>query len=316
MAKVDKQSQKEKQTNVNRPQEKGATAAPDLRDQFQIAPAEEILDKTGSKGVQAAASYLDDGDLSIVHRREVAAQMGKLAGNRYLQRVMIRLQNDEAGETEATEEESEAPEVHIPETEAGGKKKKFLNKAAALKVIKDAFDTYKTMTAGAVKVLAQAEFQEAYDKVYGETDYSWEKYIKPKFGNIGGFAHEGVNYVNSDEASLTTTPHEMLHNNEEPSWAGFAGSETNEGVTEYLTFVALEKAGHKKMTHKYVEQDSVIRSLVATIGDELIKKAYFNGETAVLKTAVDDKCKGTWTEFKAKMDGKKWTQAKALAAAK
>lgn len=274
-----------------------------------------------SAPLDVQAQHLADTRLTPLQRQAMASRLGRIGGNRYLQRVKDSMTTMPEGlvvqrEDDHDHEHGETPHVHAPQAEGGAKKDKFLDAAAALKVLQDAFGSYKKMVKGKVKVLAQADFQKAYDKIYGKTKYSWAKWVVPKHGNLGGFAYKGVNYVNQDVASSTTTPHEMLHNNADASWSGAVGSNIDEGVTEYLTFVALKKAGHTKMTEKYPNQHGVIKALVATIGDELIKKAYFNGKIAALKTAFNTKCKGTWVDFKAKMDASKWTQAKALAAAK
>ena len=71
-----------------------------------------------------------------------------------------------------------APDVLPPNAEAS-KKGSPLSAAKAQQVLNDAFKDYKAIDAGNVKVLDQAAFQEAYDAVYGETKWSWEKWVKP-----------------------------------------------------------------------------------------------------------------------------------------
>lgn len=254
-------------------------------------------------------------------RQAFVQRLGRQYGNAYLQRVLAHT-NAASGPAiqqpvVQREEESgvEAPDVNPPAAEGGSGADKYLETEVALKVLEDSFGSYKKMVKGTVKVLAQAEFQVAYDAIYGTTKYSWEKYVKPKFGNLGGFAHTGTNYVNSNVASSTTVPHEMLHNNADTSWSGFAGSNIDEGTTEHLTFVALKAAKYTGMTSKYPNQYGVITDLVAVIGDEVLKKAYFTGANEDLRKAFNRQCKGAWVDFKTKMDEANWTQAKALAVA-
>lgn len=241
----------------------------------------------------------------------------------------VSTEESSGSESESTEEsgahDSEAEHGHshthgeeggpdvIPQTEGGDGKKEYLETEVALKVLEDSFGSYKKMSKGTVTILAQAAFQEAYDKIYGKTDYSWEKYVKVKFGNLGGFAYKGVNYINSDKASSTTVPHEMLHSNAHADWAGFAGSNINEGVTEYLTFQAMTASKYTGMTSKYPNQYGVIKALVAVMGDEALKEGYFKGANEDLRKAFNQKCTGAWVDFKKKMDESNWTQAKALA---
>jgi hypothetical protein len=306
-----------------------------------------------SPTIESQSQLLGNPALSPIQRQALASRLGHLSGNRHLQRVLAhtpgaesaiqREDNEETSdpvavaesdapasseqsseessgaESESSEEEhghthgdGEGPDV-IPQAEGGSGKKEYLETEVALKVLEDSFGSYKKMTKGTVSILAQAEFQVAYDKIYGETQYSWEKYIKVKFGNLGGFAYKGVNYVNSNIASSTTVPHEMLHNNAHSDWAGFVGSNINEGVTEYLTFQALTSSKYTGMTSKYPNQYGVIKALVAVMGDAALKDAYFKGTNEDLRKAFNQKCIGAWVDFKKKMDESNWTQAKALA---
>jgi hypothetical protein len=195
----------------------------------------------------------------------------------------------------------------------GGKKakkpkKKLIDKAKAAEVLHDAYKGYvKKIKSGKTVVLAQADFEKAWDKIYGKGD--WDKNVKPVDGNLEGFAYKGVNYINKDLQSVDVVPHEMLHNNEAPSWYGFAGEELNEGVTEYLTIKAV-KAAKYKPTHSYPDQERVVRELVKVTSEDLLMKAYFKGQTAKLKTEMESKCRGTWAQFKAAMQAEKWTKAK------
>jgi len=122
-----------------------------------------------------------------------------------------------------------------------------------------------------------------------------------------------VNYINQDIASVDTLPHEMLHSNEHPEWkkliASPAESQINEGVTEYLTIKAVEAAGYTP-SHSYPYQESIIQVLVKMVGEAVIFNAYFKGETDALKKAVDDKCRGSWVQFKAAMDFGQWIKAR------
>lgn len=290
-----------------------------------------------SPTLQSQSQLLGNPALSPIQRQAIASQLGHLGGNRHLQRVLAHtheiaksdaqpgIQREDDEETASPTAVAESEEQHghshgdgvepdvIPQAEGGAGKKDYLETAVALKVLEDSFGKYKKMAQGTVSILGQADFQAAYDKIYSETEYSWEKYIKVKFGNLGGFAYKGVNYVNTAIASSTTVPHEMLHNNAHSSWSGFVGSEMDEGVTEHLTFEALKAAKHTGMTSKYPEQYGVITALVAVMGDEALKEAYFKGSNEDLRKAFNQKCKGAWVDFKKKMDEKNWTQAKALA---
>ena len=300
-----------------------------------------------SPTIESQSQLLGNPALSPIQRQTLASRLGHLNGNRHLQRVLahdpsqpgiqlgIQREDEEESSSVAVAEapvseeshsaESESGEEHghshaegdgpdvIPQAEGGDGKQKDLETDVALKVLEDSFGSYKKMAKGSVSILAQAEFQAAYDKIYGETQYSWEKYVKVKFGNLGGFAYKGVNYINTNIASSTTVPHEMLHNNAHSTWSGFVGSNIDEGVTEYLTFEALTAAKYTGMTSKYPQQYGVIKALVAVMGDGPLKDAYFKGTNEDLRKAFNQKCIGAWVDFKKKMDESNWVQAKALA---
>jgi hypothetical protein len=197
--------------------------------------------------------------------------------------------------------------------------KTMIDKAKSVEVLGAAFKDYvKEVKEGSVEVLAQADFQAAYDKIYGKTDYSWAKYVAPGPGNLEGFAYKGVNYINKDIGSIDVVPHEMLHNNSSPSWNKtdeFAGSELNEGATEYLTIKAVTLAKYTP-SHSYPDQEGVVQELVKMTSEALLMGAYFKGETAALKTEMEKKCVGSWAQFKTAMQAKDWAKAKAYLKAK
>jgi hypothetical protein len=258
-----------------------------------MLPAD-LMGQASEDLIQSQAGYLGDSGISIQRRQAVVSTIGRLAGNRYLQRVAIQMEDDAQAQ--------------------GGKKpkkvkKKMIDKAKSVAILEKSFGGYKTMTGGTVKVLGQADFEKAWEKIYGDTKYAWATYVVPGSGNLEGFAYKGTNYINKDVGSVDVVPHEMLHSNADGGWKGFAGSNINEGTTEYLTIKAV-KAAKYKPTHSYPNQEKVIRRLVRRVGADTLMKAYFNGETDALKQAVDDKCRGSWDDFKKAMDDSKWGKAK------
>jgi hypothetical protein len=185
---------------------------------------------------------------------------------------------------------------------------------AGFKILKDAFGTLKKdVSQGEVKVLTQAAFQTAYDKVYGASDYSWEKYIKPTFGNIRGFAHEGVNYINKDEPSLDvgTVVHEMLHNNTAGDWLGVVGHQFGEGATEYLTVFAMKKAGEPRAS-AYEKQLDIVETVVgAGLAEADVQSAYLvSGAQKLVADWFTAAMDSTWTDFRADMDKQDYAKAK------
>lgn len=227
-------------------------------------------------------------------------------GNRFVQRLLVRR---EGHGPDAAAVEEHGPDVAPPVKPA----KTMIDKAKSVEVLKKSFKGYKKIKAGKVVVLDQAGFEKAWEKIYGETKYAWDKYVKP--GNLEGFAYKGTNYINKDIGSVDVVPHEMLHNNASKSWTPFAGSETNEGTTEYLTIKAVTAEGYTA-SHSYPNQEGVVQVLVGVVGEAKLMSAYFKGNTRALKKAMEGACKGSWAEFKKAMQSKQWAKAKALLEAK
>jgi hypothetical protein len=215
----------------------------------------------------------------------------------------------------------EAPDVDaatgVPNVEGAGTKDGPLSKEKAKQVLQDAFSSYVTISEGKVEVLEQAAFQAAYDKVYGKTKYSWEKWVKPTYGNLNGFAHEGVNYINKNMANTGTVPHEMLHNNAAADWRPFVGSQFDEGSTDVLKQHALKKAGLSS-PNSYPDQISCVEAFLATgVSKEQLFTAYLKGGASkIVGEHVDKTCKGSWADVKTAMEAKDWAKAKVKLAKK
>jgi hypothetical protein len=211
--------------------------------------------------------------------------------------------DEDSGKTEVVDA---AP----PQVSAGGTKGGPMAKAAAVKILEDAFGTYKTMSGGALEVLDAAAFKEAWERVYGKTKYSWDKWVvlKPG-GSLNGFAHKGINYVNKESANLGTVPHEMLHNNTAADWTAVVGSEFNEGATDYLKQYALKKAG-KTSPNSYPSQMAVVATYVAIASEDSLFTAYLKGGAdKLVKEKVDTDC-GSWADVKDAMQAKDFAKAK------
>lgn len=202
------------------------------------------------------------------------------------------------------------PDEAAPNLEPGDRKGGPMSKEAAVKILQDAFGGYRTMSGGALELLEPEAFKAAYEKVYGKTQYAWDKYVVPKFGGkLNGFAHKGVNYVNKASANVGTVPHEMLHNNTAADWTPVVGSEFNEGATDYLKQYALKKAG-KSSPNSYAKQMEIVAIYVGLASEDDLFTAYLKGGAAKLvKAKVDAEC-GSWAEVKDAMQAKDYARAK------
>jgi hypothetical protein len=188
-----------------------------------------------------------------------------------------------------------------------------IDKSLAVFILADSYSDYTTITGGNVKMLSQADFEKAWDDIYGKDDF--KNNVVPAHGNLEGFAHNGVNYINQGNTSVDTVPHEMLHNNTSRAWYSFVSPADNdinnvtEGTTEYLTIKAVTAAGYTP-SHSYPNQESVIQVLIGVIGEEMLKRGYFKGETDPIKKTVNYRCKGSWSGFLKQMKKSDWAKAK------
>jgi len=183
---------------------------------------------------------------------------------------------------------------------------------AARDLLQKSFGTYRQISAGDVRVLAQADFQAAYDAVYGATQYAWALYVAPGPGNLEGFAHNGVNYINRDVAEVATVPHEMLHSNAAADWRPVTAGPFDEGATEYLERYALAKGGLSPRGAPYANERSVVEAYLASgkSESELFTAYLKGGAENIVRAHVDASCKKTFDEVKAAMGKGDWAAAR------
>ena len=247
--------------------------------------------------------------------------------------VQLHAGGDHTGEPEVTpvtehDHEGEHDHEHEGEGELEGKEGEPhaegssrrggpMEKARAQKILQEAFGDIKGIDAGKVELLEQAAFKAAWEKIYGKTKFAWDTYVVPVHGNLNGFAHKGVNYVNKSTANVGTVPHEMLHNNTAADFIPFVGSEFNEGSTDVLKQHALKKAGVKS-PNSYPNQIKCVEKFLASgVSKEQLFTAYLKGGAAqIVGKHVDNTCKGNWAAVKNAMQKKDWASARANLAKK
>ena len=257
----------------------------------------------------------------------------RVAGNRAvasLMRSMVaRDAHDGEGDAAATADQAPAPAATVqeepeldPATDRGAvpdqaaARPKF-DLAGGQTILTKAFGGIKAIVPGKIQLLDQAEFQAAYDKIYGAGDYSWDKYVKPKYGSLNGFAYQGTNYINKASAGLHTIVHEMLHNNCAADFIDVVGSRFNEGATEVLTKKACALFDEPAPTTYPGESPVVQEALDNGLPMVDLEQAYLSGG-AKTKIAdwVDAHCVLSWAKFKAQFEAGNWAAAKAGLAVK
>ena len=182
-------------------------------------------------------------------------------------------------------------------------------------VLNGAFGDVASVSPGSIQILDAAEFQAAYDRIYGGGQYSWDNYVVPRYGSLNGFAHDGVNYINRASAGLHTIVHEMLHNNTAADWRGVVGSRWDEGTTEVLTQEACARVAEPAPVC-YPGESPVVREAIAQgLPQADLTDAYFNGGAqAKVADWVDDNCTGDWATVKGHMEANNWAAARAALA--
>ncbi len=225
----------------------------------------------------------------------------------------------EQNHSEEPNQSTMAPETKKATPDHPATPKLQMDLASGESVLKNAFGSIKTIVPGSIQILDQAAFQVAYDKIYGTGPYSWDKYVKPTYGNLNGFADtpNKVNYINKDAAGLHTVVHEMLHNNTASDWRGVVGDRWDEGTTEILTQVACKKLNVDAPTCYPGESPCVQAALDAGLPLADLEVAYLSGGAkAKVADWVDKNCKENWAAVKGYMQAKNWAAAKAALAKK
>ena len=129
---------------------------------------------------------------------------------------------------------------------------------------------------------------------------------------LNGFADAGVVYVNLENETITTTAHEILHNNAAGDFRGKMGETFNEGTTELLAAKALNASGIKtpKTQTTYHEEVAVTKQLIDLLGEQTWKSAYFEGPDTLIANYESLKGAGGWATLKDLAEKRKWDEAK------
>jgi len=155
------------------------------------------------------------------------------------------------------------------------------------KILESAFHPRK-FSKTKITIQDKVAFEKEHDKKYGAGSYAADGPLEGYFD-----PNTGETFVNKDLASVDTVPHEMLHKNSDPAVGNQMGSNLDEGMTEYLTQKAAAKSGYEPSS-SYPDDLEVTEKLAEVVGDDAIEKAYFDGDTAGLQSALDKK-KGVGT---------------------
>jgi hypothetical protein len=124
---------------------------------------------------------------------------------------------------------------------------------------------------------------------------------------------KGVIHIRKERADLGTQIHEAMHAHSDDRWRGKMNYAVNEGVTEYFT----RKVGPEVEVHRddssFLREYTSATHLVTIATEPVVAAAYFDGDLASLKNAVDGaKGAGTWSKWTGFLDGNEFKSANKL----
>jgi hypothetical protein len=123
----------------------------------------------------------------------------------------------------------------------------------------------------------------------------------------------GEVHIRKERSDLGTQLHEGLHLFSADRWRKRMGYNVNEGVTEYFTRKLGPEVQVVRDDSSFLRQFTSATHLVTAAGEPVVAAAYFDGDVAGLKTAVDDKKgAGTWAKWLDRLDANDFKGANAL----
>jgi hypothetical protein len=122
----------------------------------------------------------------------------------------------------------------------------------------------------------------------------------------------GEIHIRKARADLGTQIHEGLHLFSDDRWKRRMGYNVNEGVTEYFTRKIGPEVQVERDDGSFLRQYTSVTHLVNAVTEPVVAAAYFEGDMAGLKTAVDTRGKGTWDQWLGHLDANDFKGANKL----
>jgi hypothetical protein len=122
----------------------------------------------------------------------------------------------------------------------------------------------------------------------------------------------GEVHIRKERANLGTQLHEGLHLFSDDGWRKRMGYNVNEGVTEYFTRKLGPEVQVERDDSSFLRQFTSVTHLVTVATEPVVAAAYFGGDIAGLKTAVDGRGRGTWDKWLDLLDANDFKGANAL----
>ncbi|HMN97953.1 MAG TPA: hypothetical protein PKD59_00910 [Miltoncostaeaceae bacterium] len=123
----------------------------------------------------------------------------------------------------------------------------------------------------------------------------------------------GEIHIRKERSDLGTQLHEGLHVFSDNRWRKRMGYNVNEGVTEWFTRKLGPQVQVVRDDSSFLRQYTSVTHLVDLVGEPVVAAAYFEGDIAGLKAAVDAKRgAGTWETWLDHLDANDFKGANAL----
>jgi hypothetical protein len=121
-------------------------------------------------------------------------------------------------------------------------------------------------------------------------------------------------HIRQEKSDLGTQLHEGLHFFSDDRWKRQSGYNANEGVTEFFTRKMGPEVKVERDDSFYLQQFTSATHLVTAAGEDIVKRAYFDGDVSALRQKIDSRGAGTWDKWLDYMDRSDYKAANKLVA--
>ena len=273
--------------------------------EMELAPPELLAGSrlaTGDSGnIDSQAALLGGRPWQGAQRQMLAAQIGRLYGNRHLQRVSAALIQRQSGPGGGGA--------------AGAIDKATAQQAKAQKILTETYGKVKKIIPAKIEALADGplkakfvELQIREKRTNPHTQQPWKPEDAQTLNRLDGFADHDIQtiYILDDptggaDDQVPVVVHEMLHTNAGGGFASTMGADIDEGTTEYLTIKACAQAGVSIKSPAYQSQVSLVTLLVQVIGEGTLTQAFFNSPNTLITMFETVRGEGTWKTFRKRL---------------
>jgi hypothetical protein len=256
---------------------------------------------------EGAPARLSDKRLPAVQRQSLAATIGRVQGNHYLQRLLEPLAPAPVTAVQRQGAAGPAPAGVVDKSQA--------LQARAQSILTAAYGSTRKIVPSKIEVVDDATLRGKFDDFQirkGTTNPKTKEAWKAGdaytvFPVLDGFADRDNQTIyvqdkmaGGPEGQVSVAVHEMLHMNAAGGFAGGVGADIDEGTTEYMTIQACKKAG-VAIQAAYGPQVGLVTQLIAVIGEGTLTQAYFGGANILISTLDAVRGEGAFAKFQERL---------------